>query len=315
RLSDGLDRLGKRTTEIGKWVSTRLTVPITALGTVALNTAANFESAMNRVRALTGATGEELAALEEQAMELGRTTQFSASQAADAMGFLAMAGFDTNQILGAMPSVLQLAASAQLDMARAADITTNILTGYGMTVEELERANDVLVKSFISANTDLVQLGEAFKYAGPVAKAAGLEFEETAALLSMMGNAGIQASMAGTSLRGAITRLLNPTKQIQDILAKYNVRVTDSNGRLRSMTRILEDLANAGIDAGDVMALFGQRAGPAMQALIDQGIESIDEFVAMLEEAGGTAERVGEVQMQGLGGAVIRLKSAWEGLM
>src|SRR5690606_29752779 len=126
-----LQSVGKRMTDVGKTLSTRVTLPIVGAGVAILKTAGDFEAGMNRVRALTGATGETFGALEEQAKLLGRTTQFTASQAADAMGFLAMAGFDANQILGAMPGTLELAASAQLDLGRAADIVSNILTGYG----------------------------------------------------------------------------------------------------------------------------------------------------------------------------------------
>src|SRR5690606_28233960 len=142
----------------------------------------------------------------------------SASEAADAMGFLAMAGMDANDILGAMPDTLNLAAAANLDMARAADIVTNIHAGYNKDVSELTAATDVLVKAFTSANTDLSQLAEAMKYAGPVASAAGVDFNEAAAALSMMGNAGIQGSMAGTSLRGAISRILGPTKAMREAM-------------------------------------------------------------------------------------------------
>ena len=129
-----------------------LTAPIIGFG-------ASFESSMNRVKALTGTSDDPLSfkRLTDQAKELGKTTKFSAGEAADAMGFLAMAGFDTNKIIGAMPGVLELAASAQLDLASAADITSNIMTGYGKTTEELGHVNNVLVKSFSSGNVDLRQ--------------------------------------------------------------------------------------------------------------------------------------------------------------
>src|SRR5690606_27243350 len=124
----------------------------------------------------------------------------------------------------------------------------------------------------------LVQLGEAMKYAGPLAQAAGVQFEEAAAALAMMGNAGIQASMAGTSLRGAITRLLNPTRQINDVLNRLGIQTRDSSGNLLSLADILEQLERRGATAGDMMIIFGQRAGPAMQALVDQGSVALRQF-------------------------------------
>lgn len=275
--------------------------------------AADFETAMNQVAALSGAEGEMLDALRDQALELGRTTQFTASQVADAMGFLAMAGFDANQTIAAMPGTLQLAASAQLDMARAADIVTNILTGYGKDISELPHVNDVLVKAFTSANTDLVQLAEAMKYAGPVASAAKVQFEEAAAALALMGNAGIQSSMAGTSLRGAISRILNPSKQMAATMRAAGLDFTDANGRLLPLVDIIQQLEPHADDAGLFMELFGQRAGPAMAALVSQGHEALQELTGELEDSAGTAERIGSVQMQGFNGQMKELTSAIEG--
>src|SRR5690606_7168924 len=220
----------------------------------------------------------------------------------------------TNQILGAMPGTLQLAASANLDLARSADIVTNILTGYGLAVEELGRANDVLVKTFTRTNVDLSMLGESFKYAGTVAKSAGVAFEEAAAAIGLMGNAGIQGSMAGTALRGAITRLLKPTAEVARTLNRLGVQATDSEGRLLSLVEIVRQLEEAGATTGDMMAIFGQRAGPAMAALVDQGSDALRSLVRELETAGGTAKRIADVQMRGFRGALLELRSAIEAL-
>lgn len=275
--------------------------------------AGDFETAMNQVSAVSGATAEEFAALRTQAKELGRTTQFTASQAADAMGFLAMAGFKADQIIGAMPGTLQLASSAQLDLGRAADIVSNILTGYGKDVDELAHVNDVLVKAFTSANTDLSQLGEAMKYAGPVASAAGVDFETAAAALSLMGNAGIQASMAGTSLRGAISRMLSPTKQVQQQMQKYGLIFTDEAGRLLELEEILRQLEPHADDAGMFMQLFGQRAGPAMAALVSQGADELVALDEQLRNSAGSAQKIADVQMAGFNGKMKELASAAEG--
>ncbi|MBS3939338.1 MAG: phage tail tape measure protein [Actinobacteria bacterium] len=283
------------------------------LGAAAM-VAGNFEKSMNRVRAVSGATGQQFAELEQQARELGRTTQFTASQAADAMGFLAMAGFQANEIMGAMPATLTLAASANLDLARSADIVSNVMTGYGIAVDDLGGAVDVLTKSFTSANTDLGQLGEAFKFAGPVAKGAGIAFEETAAALGMMGNAGIQAGMAGTSLRGAITRLLNPTKQVADRLAELGIETMNAEGNLRPLHELIGQLEQSGASTADMMLIFGQRAGPAMGALVDQGSAALRSLTNELENSGGTAERIAGIQMEGLQGSLTRARSAAEGL-
>lgn len=281
--------------------------------TSALDTAGSFEKAMNQLRVVSGATGSQFDALRQQAMELGRTTQYTASQAGEAQNFLAMAGLRSNDILGAMPGTLQLAAAAQMDLGKSADIVTNILTGYGMEVEELGRVNDVLVKSFTSANTDLTDLGVAFKYAGTVAKASGVEFEETAAALSLMGNAGIQGSMAGTSLRGALTRMLSPTKAVQKAMKRAGIQFKDTNGRLLPLAEIIEQLEPHAEDAGLMMDLFGQRAGPAMAGLVSQGGRAVRKLTQELRESEGVSAKAAAVQMEGWEGAKRAMWSAYEG--
>jgi TP901 family phage tail tape measure protein len=306
---------GAATAAVGASLTKGLTLPIVGIGAAALLTGAEFEKSMNKVKAISGATGSDFEALKQQAKDLGRTTGWSASQAAEAMSFLAMAGFKTTEILGAMPGTLNLATAGNLDLARAADISSNILTGYRMEVGQLDHAVDVLAKTFTSTNTDLEQLGEAFKYAGPVASSAGVQFEEAAAAIGMMGNAGIQGSMAGTSLRGAISRLLNPTTQVTAALDKLGIKVTDSSGKLLPLDEIVQQLGDSGATTGDYMTIFGQRAGPAMAALVSQGADSLRNLTSTLEQSGGTAENIAKTQFEGFTGAMITLKSAFEAAM
>lgn len=312
--ADRLQSAGQSMQRAGRTMSTRVTLPLLAIGAATLKVASDFEASMNRVQGLTGATGDELETLSDQAKELGRTTQFSASQAADAMGFLGMAGFETTEILATMPDVLNLAAAAQMDLAETADITSNILTGYGLAVEELGRANDVMIATTTSSNTNLRQLGEAFKMVGPIASNVGLEFEEVAAALGVLGNAGIQGSEAGTALRVGLGRLLNPTSQVADALAGLGITIEDVNPETHTLTEIVGALEGAGASAGDVLAIFGQR-GAALAPLISQGAEAIEELRGTLLESGGAAQEMADVQMRGLAGAMKRLKSATEGLM
>lgn len=281
--------------------------------TSALSTAGDFEKSMNQLRVVSQATGSDFDKLRNQALELGRTTQYTASQAGDAQNFLAMAGLRSNDILGAMPHTLTLAASAQMDLGRSADIVTNIMTGYGMKVEELGRVNDVLVKAFTSANTDLTDLGVAFKYAGTVARASGVEFEESAAALALMGNAGIQGSMAGTSLRGAMTRMLSPTKAVQKAMRRAGLQFKDTKGRLLPLADIIEQLEPHAEDAGLMMDLFGQRAGPAMAGLVSQGAGAVRKLTQELRDSEGMSAKAAAVQMEGWEGAKRAMWSAYEG--
>lgn len=300
--------------QFGTVASAALTAPLALMGKAVLKSAGDFQSGMNMVGVLTRATSEQFQALEDKAIELGRSSAFSAVQVSDAMRFMAMAGMETDEIFGALESTLNLAASAALDMGQAADIVTNIMTGFGLPVNEVEGAVDVLVTTFTRANTDLQQLGEAFKYAGPVAKAAGLSFEETSAVLGQMGKVGIQASMAGTSLRGALTRLLNPTKEINSVLNDLGVVTTDSSGNLLSMVNIIGQLEVAGASAGQLMEIFGQRAGPAFTGLVEQGAQSLQDFVDILTNDTVKAADVANATLFGFKGAMVELQSAVESL-
>ncbi|MFJ8348994.1 phage tail tape measure protein [Streptomyces sp. NPDC094153] len=318
RVGGAAGRLSKDGAGIGTALATGFKVGSVAAAGLTVNvlkTSSDFEKSMNQVRAVSGATGKDFQALRNQAKELGATTKYTASQAADGMGFLAMTGYKAHQILAAMPGTLSLAAAGNMDLARAADISSNIMTGYGFKASQTNKMVDVLAKTFVSTNTDLEQLGEAFKYAGPVAHAAGVKFEQASAAIGLMGNAGLQASMAGTSLRGAITRLLSPTKQVSEVLKKLGVRVKDSSGKLLPLDQIIRQLEKSGAKTGDMMTIFGQRAGPAMLALVEQGSGALVKLTKELEKSGGTADRIAKIQMEGLEGQLVSLKSAWEGLM
>ncbi|MGY6709693.1 MAG: phage tail tape measure protein [Rhizobiaceae bacterium] len=304
--------------------------------------AADFETSMNQVAAVSGATEEQFDALRQQALELGRSTQFTASQAGDAMGYLAMASFDANEVLGAMPGTLQLAAAAQMDLASTADLVSNVLSGYQLEVSELGRVNDVLVKTFTSSNTSLHQLGEAMSYAAPVAATVGMRFEEAAAAIGVMGDAGIQGSRAGTSLNAILSGLASPTSTGEALLDQYNVQVLDAAGNMRGLSDILvdfeaafgdvsgavldaegqlmdmEEAADALIGTGEkgsaILQLFGRRGGPAFAALLAQGSGALSEFAEDLENAGGTAERIANVQMAGFNGMMKEFWSVVEGV-
>lgn len=320
RYNRGIDKMEATTRKFGERARTTgaaitaLTAPILAIAAISVRTFAQFEQSMARVGAVSEATAGEMVALEAIAREMGQTTVFSARQSANALRFMAQAGLSVKTQIAALPEVLQLAAAGQLDLANAADIVTNVMAGFGLQANELARANDVLVTGFTSANTDLQQLGQAFKFAGPVAKAAGLSFEETAAALAQMGNAGIQATMAGTSLRGAITRLLNPSNEAAAVLQRLGINALDSTGNLRPFTDIIAQLEASGIGAADAMTVFGLRAGPGMLALVGQGSGALRELVVAMENSAGTAEAIAERQLKTLQGSFILLRSATEGL-
>ncbi len=239
-------RIAKKMIATGKALTLGLTLPILGIAAAAIKTAGDFETSMNRVRAVTGATADEMIELEATARELGATTQFSAKQAADAMSFLAMAGFETNKIIGAMPATLNLAAAAQIDMGQAADIASNILAGFNLDADELAGAIDVMAKTFTSSNTDLVQLGEAMSLVAPISEGLGVSIEETSAAIGILSNAGIQASSAGTGLRRTLSVLVTESDRL-------GIATLDAAGDMRPLADILDDLEEVGLSTADAL--------------------------------------------------------------
>jgi TP901 family phage tail tape measure protein len=312
RSSDRMKKMGGQFRSIGKKMMLGVTMPIMGIAGSAIHTAAQFEKSMNRVSALSGATGKDLDALRDQSRELGRTTVFAATEAAEAQGFLAMAGFKTTEILGAMPSVLNLAAAGQLDIARTADIASNIMSGYGLTTEELGHANDVLAKAMTSANVDMEMLGESMKMVAPIASSAGMGFEDVTAAIALMGNAGIQGTMAGTSLRFAIGSLLDPVDDVAKELKRLGITTKDAEGNLLPFLEIVEQLESSGANTSSMLKIFGQRAGAGMSAIVGQGTEALRSMQQSLIDAGGTAKEVADVQMKGLSGEMKEFTSAME---
>lgn len=274
-----------------------------------------YERKMATVKAINADGEEAFKRLGDKAREMGRSTVFTASQAAEAMRFFAVGGLRANTILGAMKPTLDLAAAGQLDVAAAADITTKILRNSGIETERLGYAVDVMAKAFTTANTDLVQLGDALKYTGPIAKNAGMSFEETVAAIQLLSNAGIQGQMAGTTLRGAILQLTSPSKEAQKALKQLGVEVNDAQGNMRPLADILADMqaGTAGMGSGDRMGILGNifqaRTAAGMAELMDKSAQ-VRQFTESLKQAGGTAQHIADVQLDTLWGALKIVASA-----
>lgn len=308
-------RAGAEMSNVGEQMSMFVSLPLAAAGGLTVRAAGNFEQMMYRVQAATEATGPVFDQLRRQAIDLGATTSYSATEAASGMQILATAGFNAAQIMDALPNVLNMAAAGAVDLATAADISSNILNGFGFQAKDLGRVNDVLARTFMSTATNLTDLGNSFKYVGPIAKSAGLSFEEVSAAIGLMGNAGIKGEMAGTALRGAMARLMSPTKEVQSTLTKLGVTVTDSAGRLLPLVDTMRRLETSGATTADMMKIFGQEAGPGMMALLSQGSTALAGLTTQLQNSGGTADKVAKTQLQGLNASLEGLSGAVESLM
>lgn len=282
---------------------------------------AAFEKTMSRVSALTGAVSEDQQKLTKTAQRLGETTVFTAKQVAEGMSFLALAGFETNEIIAAMPATLNLAAAGQLELAQASDITAKIMRGMGLNSDELGSAVDVLAKAFTSANTDLIQLGEAMQYVGPIGRMAGKSLEELAAIIMVMSNAGIQASMAGTSLRQIIAALSGGTPAASKALKELGVVTTDSAGKLLPMTNIIDQFNERMQGMGKaektarIMTIFGKRAGPGMAALLMEGSAALGKYLGQLQDSAGTAEKIATQQLANVAGELTKISSVASGIL
>ena len=194
------------------------------------------------------------------------------------MTFLAMAGFDAQQTMAAMPGILNFAAASGTDLATSADIASNILSGLGMKASKTGKLVDVMAKATASANMNVTELGEAMKMSAPMAKTAGLSMQGMTAILGKMADAGIKGSLAGTGLRAGIVKLLKPTTEAKQALRNLGVGITETDGTMRNFIDILADLEKGGASATDMIDIFGQRSGPALMASMSGGVGAIKEL-------------------------------------
>ncbi|WP_114089782.1 phage tail tape measure protein [Thalassospira profundimaris] len=294
-----------------------------ALGSRMAGAGIDFGEQMSAVGAIArlDQTSEAMAALRQQAKELGATTSFSASEAASGMQFLAMAGFDANEVLQTMPGMLDLAKAGATDLATTADIASNVLSGFGMKASEMGRLGDIMTATFTRSNVDLTMLGETMKYTAPIAKEFGASVEDVAAMSGMLGNVGIQGSMAGTALRSLFSRMSKPPTEAAAAMKELGVSTMDANGNARDMVAILADVAKSTEGMGSAQrlaqltAIAGQEAGAAFATLIDQGGSgAITQFIDILNNSMGETTRVAKQMGDNAAGDIKSFWSAVEGM-
>nr|DAY31448.1 MAG TPA: tail tape measure [Caudoviricetes sp.] len=296
-----------------------------AITGVMLKPALDFEQDFSRVQALTGlskANPEQAIALERlrnQGIHLGATTSFTSGEVAQGQGYLAMAGFNADQIEKSMPAILAMTKAAGIEMGRVSDISSDISSGFKISADEMGRVADVLTATFSGSNTTLEGLGDTMKYLGPIATATGQDFETMSAMVGLLGNVGIKGTQAGTSLRSAMLRLAAPPKQAAGALKKLGISAKDSRGNMRALTNILVDVERktAKMGSGTKMAyykaIFGTEAATAMVELVKQsGINGIQEFTNKLKNSAGRAEQVAQIMADNLMGDLKNLESARE---
>ena len=313
-VGTSLTRLGSDMQNMGKSMSMYVTAPLVAMGAGMSSMAMNFESEMLKVKAVTGSTDADIAKLSQTALQLGADTSFGATDAAQAMVYFGQAGYNVDQIMAATGDTLNLAAAAELELGNAADIVTDILAGYGMGAGDAQHVTDVLAQTASDTKAEIAPMGEAFSYVGALAHQMGWSIEETSAVLGQFAQNGFQGERAGTALRGAITELISPTQKTVDIFAKYGLTMGDVNPATHDFTQILDVMISRGMTTADVMAIFGDRAGPAMLAALQSGSGAIKTETELLKECDGAAAKMAETMMSGSRGGLEDFKGSIESL-
>ncbi|WP_405100818.1 phage tail tape measure protein [Oceanobacillus sp. FSL H7-0719] len=311
---------GEKMTTVGKELSLKVTAPLMAVGGVAAKIGMDFKAGLSEVQALSGATGDELARLEERSRELGASTKFSAKEVTDGFKYMALAGWDVQQSLDGIDGVLNLAAASGEDLGRVSDILTDSISAFGDEAKDAGRYADVLAAASSNANTDVAGLGESFKMVAPVAGALGYSLEDTAVALGLMANAGVKGSSAGTALRSALTNLVKPTAKMEKEMKKLGINIKDSNGEMKPLDVLLGDLRerfsklSEDQKASSAATIFGKEAMAGMLAVINAGEGDFNKLTKAIANSEGVAEEMADTMQNNLQGKLINLKSALEEL-
>lgn len=327
-----IDEAGKKTSDFGEIVKGSLTVDAIEAGLKALvngikqvaefsyEAGASFEASMSKVQAISGATGAELDALTAKAKEMGATTMFSATESADALQYMAMAGWKASDMISGLPAIMNLAAASGENLATVSDIVTDDLTAFGLTAEDASHFADVLAAASSNANTNVSLMGETFKYAGATAGAMGYTIEDLAVATGLMANAGIKASNAGTALRSVITRMSKPTKESQTAMDALGISLTDNQGNMYSFMQVMEKMRSsfAGLTEAEkaqyAAMLAGKTGMSGLLAVVNASEADFEKLSGAIDNCNGAAKDMANIMQDNLKGKVTILQSALEAL-
>lgn len=317
---DRVYALGSAMNSVGSTLTKNVTVPLLGVGTIAVGVTSKFDSAMSQVAAVSGATGDDLSALRDKAKEMGAATKFSASEAADAMNYMAMAGWKTTDMLNGIEGIMNLAAASGEDLATTSDIVTDALTAFGLTAADSAHFADVLAAASSNANTNVSMMGETFKYCAPIAGSLGFSVEDTAEAIGLMANSGIKSTQAGTALRTIMTSLTGKVVIAGKAIGEVTIATSKADGSMRELSDILEDCREAfkGLSESEQAAaaesLVGKNAMSGFLALINAAPSDINKLSAAIDSCDGKSKEMAETMQDNLGGQLTILKSTLEGL-
>jgi TP901 family phage tail tape measure protein len=319
-IGQKMQDIGKKMESVGKNLSMKVTAPLMALGGVAVKVGSDFEAGMSEVQAISGATGNDLEKLKEKAKEMGATTKFSASESAEALKYMSMAGWETNQMLDGLEGVMMLAAASGENLGTVSDIVTDALTAFGMEAKEASEFADLLASASSNSNTNVALLGESFKYVAPLFGALNYSAEDAALALGLMANAGIKGSQAGTSLKTAIANLANPTDKMAGAMKVLGISISDANGEMLPFKDVMDELRVKFADLSEeqqaqyAATIFGKEAMSGMLAIINASEEDYEKLTQATREYSGVAKEMAETMEDNLQGGITKLKSALEGV-
>lgn len=304
----------------GAILTAGVTLPLVGFAKTSVDTAKDFEYSMSEVQAISGASSEELKKLEEQAKTLGATTFYSAQEASQGMKYYAMAGYDTKEIMDAMPASVDLAVASNTDLATVCDIVSDAMTGLQMSTEETTHFTDILAKTATSTNTTVEMLGESFKYCSPVAGTLGIKAEDLSVALGLMANAGVKSTIAGNNLKTGLLRLSAPTNDMVEAMEKYNIELkTNEDGTvdlMKTMTSMRSSLKNLDsvTQANVLSTIMGKEATAGWSAIINSTDEDFQSLTESIYNCDGTAKEIAETMGNNFEGKMKSLESAFEGV-
>ena len=316
---ENLQSLGDKTEKVGQKLSL-VSAGIGAAAGVAVKVTSDFDSSMSQVAAISGASADEMEKLRAKAREMGAQTKFSASEAGDAMSYMAMAGWKADDMIGGIGGTMNLAAASGEDLATTSDILTDGLTAFGMSAEDAGRMADVMAAASSNANTNVSMLGESFKYVAPVAGSMGYSVEDVSLALGLMANSGVKASAAGTALRTLMTNMAKPTDAMAVAMDDLGISLTDGEGNMKSLQEIMGDMrgsfANLTEDqkASYAATIAGKEGMSGLLAIVNASEDDYNKLAGAIENSNGAAEKMATIMQDNLEGQWTILKSQLEEL-
>lgn len=305
---------------LAKYAGTVLVGSMAALASYSVSVGSEFEAAMSKVQAISGASGSALEKLTAKAKEMGATTQFSASEAAQAMQYMAMAGWKDTEMLNGIKGIMDLAAASGEELASVSDIVTDALTAFGMSAQDSGRFADVLAAASSNANTNVGLMGYTFKYVAPLAGSLKYSVEDVALAIGLMANAGIKGEQAGTALRSTFTRLINPPKEAANAMARLGINVKNADGTVKPLNETLVDLRKAFSKLSDsekaeyASAMAGQEAMSGFLALVNASDSDFDKLSKSINNSNGAAANMAKTMQNNLQGQFKQFQSVTEGI-